>query len=435
MLSKLKSISINLGLSLISIILFILTMELVFPKILHKLPLPFYLGLAKDYKILGQYHKKFVIPVDYIAIVGDSHALGSGDWYLQVVKKHKLTQGDYHSAHILYNKTGRDVLSFGALGSGSLRGLVLKPISYFKHFNLLRDFELKQPKEILVYFFEGNDLSDNLVDIYSHYSDNYDMARLYDHAYFKTFIEKDILSTDRIYRGEVSYKNWLFSRFLVESVGDNIYNEIKRGIKKFKRFLVESVGDNINNEIKPGIKKFKQVSPNFSGKVSPTNSDMAKVGGKELPIPHSTQQPALNLNEEQTRQAIYVFEQSLKYMAGFFNESEVTIVYIPSPISVYKWASPTITIAGGNVTPVVRVYQRSDEIFEQIKTIAEKYNHPLIDTRPLLRATALKEPVHGPRDWYHPNKKGYEAIAQGILESTSLLKRTLTVLEKAESTL
>ena len=424
MLSKLKSISINLGLSLISIILFILMMELVFPKILHKLPLPFYLGLGKDYKILGQYHKKSVIPVDYIAIVGDSHALGSGDWYLQVVKKHKLTQGDYHSAHILYNKTGRDVLSFGALGSGSLRGLVLKPISYFKHFNLLRDFELKQPKEILVYFFEGNDLSDNMIDIYNHYRDNYDMARLYDHEYFKTFIEKEILSTDRIYRGEVPYKNWLFSRFLVESVGDNIYNEIKRGIKKFKRFLIVSVGDNIYNEIKPSVKKFKQVSPNFSGKVSPTNSDMAKVGEKELPIPHSTQQPALNLNEEQTRQAIYVFEQSLKYMAEFFSESKITIVYIPSPIAVYKWASPTITIVGGTetpvgVTPVVRVYERSDEIFEQIKTIAEKYNHPLIDTRLILRATALKEPVHGPRDWYHPNKKGYEAIAQVILENTS----------------
>ena len=426
MLSKLRSISINLGLSLISIILFILMMEVVFPKILHKLPLSVYLGLGKDYKILGQYHKKSVIPVDYIAIAGDSHALGSGDWYLQVVKKHKLTQGDYHSAHILYNKTGRDVLSFGALGSGSLRGLVLKPISYFKHVNLLRDFELKQPKEILVYFFEGNDLSDNMIDIYNHYRDNYDMGRLYDHEYFKTFIEKEILSTDPIYRGEVPYKNWLFSRFLVESVGDNIYNEIKRGIKKFKRFLVESVGENIYNAIKPGIKKFKQVSPNFSGKVSPTNSDIAKVGGKDLPIPYSTQQPALNLNEEQTRQSIYVFEQSLKYMTGFFNKSKVTIVYIPSPISVYKWASPTITIVGGTVTPVgvtpvVRVYQRSDEIFEQIKTIAEKYNHPLIDTRPFLRAEALKEPVHGPRDWYHPNKKGYEAIAQGILENTSLI--------------
>ena len=92
------------------------------------------------------------------------------------------------------------------------------------------------------------------------------------------------------------------------------------------------------------------MSPNFSGKASLNNSDMAKVGGKELPIPYSTQQPALNLNDEQTRQAIYVFEQSLKYMTGFFNESKVTIVYIPSPISVYKWASPTITIVGGTVS-------------------------------------------------------------------------------------
>jgi lysophospholipase L1-like esterase len=43
--------------------------------------------------------------------------------------------------------------------------------------------------------------------------------------------------------------------------------------------------------------------------------------------------------------------------------------------------------------------------------------------------------VHGPRDWYHPNKKGYEAIAQGILENTSLLKRASTVLEKSENAL
>ena len=110
---------------------------------IYKLPLSIYLGLGKDYKILGQYHKKSVIPTDYIALVGDSHALGSGDWYLETVKKHKLTQGDYHSAHILFNETGRDVLSFGALGSGSLRGLVLKPISHFIYINSLRDFKLK----------------------------------------------------------------------------------------------------------------------------------------------------------------------------------------------------------------------------------------------------------------------------------------------------
>jgi hypothetical protein len=416
---KLKSVLINLGLGLISTILFILAMELVFPKILHKLPLSVYLGLGKDYKILGQYHKKTVIPTDYIALVGDSHALGSGDWYLKAVKKHKLTQGDYHSAHILFNKTGRDVLSFGALGSGSLRGLVLKPISYFKYFNSLRSFELKPPREVLVYFFEGNDLSDNAYAIDDRYSKKYDMDKLYDPEYFKTFIEKEILETDSIYTGNIPYKNWLFSRFLVESVGDNVYNEIRRGINKTKKFIAGLL------KVTPAEAGAIQVSPDFSGKVSPVDSDKILIDGKEFLIPHSTQQPGLHLTAEQTKQAIYVFEQSLKYMADYFNESKVTIIYIPSPISVYKWLSPTVTIFTDIdiIFPSDNIYKRSDEIFASIETLSRKYGYPLVDTRPFLRAKALKEPVHGPRDWYHPNQKGYEAIAEAILANTSLGKK------------
>ena len=419
--TKLKSVLINLGLGLVSTVLFVLVMELVFPKILHKLPLSIYLGLGKDYKILGQHHKKSVIPTDYIAIVGDSHALGSGDWYLEAVKKHKLTQGDYHSACILFNETGRDVLSFGALGSGSLRSLVLKPISYFIWFNSLRDFKLKQPREILVYFFEGNDLSDNAYAIEKRFRVGYDMDRLYDPKYFKVFIEKEILGNDPLYTGEVPFKNWLFSRFLVESVSDNVYNELRRGIKKLKKFVMGLFG------VSPAEAEEIRVSPDFSGMVSKTDSDMALIDGKEFPFPYTTQQPALNLTEEQTKQAYYVFEQSVRYMADFFHESKITIVYIPSPISVYQWVSPMLTILApqGKLTfSSGKIYQRSDEIFKHIETIARKYNIPLIDTRPFLRAKALKEAVHGPRDWYHPNRKGYEAIARAILENTSFGKET-----------
>ena len=170
-----------------------------------------------------------------------------------------------------------------------------------------------------------------------------------------------------------------------------------------------------------------RVSPVFSGMVSKTDSDMALIDGKEFPFPYTTQQPALNLTEEQTKQAYYVFEQSLRYMEDFFHESKITIVYIPSPISVYKWVSPTLTILApqGKLTfSSGKIYQRSDEIFKHIETIARKYNIPLIDTRPFLRAKALKEAVHGPRDWYHPNRKGYEAIARAILENTSFGKET-----------
>ncbi len=37
--TKLKPLLLNLGLSLVTTVIFVLVMELVFPKILHKLPL------------------------------------------------------------------------------------------------------------------------------------------------------------------------------------------------------------------------------------------------------------------------------------------------------------------------------------------------------------------------------------------------------------
>ncbi len=377
--------------------------------------------MGKDYKILGQYHKKTVIPTDYIALVGDSHALGSGDWYLEAVKKHKFTQGDYHSAHILFNKTGRDVLSFGSLGADSLRGLVLSPISHFKYFNSLRNFKLKQPKEILVYFYEGNDLSENALSIDTLFRSGYAMDRLYSPEYFKTFIEKEILGTDLLYTGKVPFKNWLFCRFLIESVGDNVYNEVNRGIKKLKKIFLRTLG------VASAEAEIIQVSPDFSGKVSIVDSDLALINGKEFAIPYHTQQPCLHLSAEQTKQGVYVFEQSLKYMAEFFNESKITLVYIPSPPSVYKWISPTVTfLMGKKITySTAKIYQRSDEIFQYIQTLSIKYNYPLIDTRPFLRTQALKEPLHGPRDWYHPNRKGYEAITEVILKNTSLGARKI----------
>jgi len=119
--SPLKSFLVNISISIGSILIFMLAMELVFPHLLHKVPLSVYVGLDDGYKVLGQSTKKSVVPEDYIAIVGDSHALGTGDWFKQAVRKHKFTQGDYHSAHVLYYRIGRDIISYGALGSGSLR--------------------------------------------------------------------------------------------------------------------------------------------------------------------------------------------------------------------------------------------------------------------------------------------------------------------------
>jgi hypothetical protein len=401
--SKLKSLLVNVSISIASVFFCVLALEVIFPHLLHKVPLPVYVGLDDGYKVLGQSTKKDVVPKDYIAIVGDSHALGTGDWFKKTVRKHKFSQGDYHSAHVLYNRTGQDIISYGALGSGSLRGLVSQPIAHFKHINSLRAFEMEQPKTILVYFFEGNDLNDNVIDLQGQYKGYFEKNSLYDTVVFENFIQKQVLEKDPLFSADGPLKNFLFTRFLVESVGDNVVNEIKRGFKKIKKVFSKNV---------------EKQDENTQQQPAPNLNDMALIAGKEFPIPVNTQHPAMTLTPEQTRQAIYVFEQSLLFLAKYFNESEIAVVYIPSPLSSYQWASPTVTIGtgGGLVTfKSPSIHERSQEICLKIEAIARKNKFDFADTRKFFRSAALKDPIHGPKDWLHPNEKGYRALAEGVL--------------------
>jgi len=394
---------VNISISIGTVVVFILAIEVIFPHLLHKVPLSIYVGLDDGYKVLGQSTKRSVVPKDYIAIVGDSHALGTGDWFKQTVRKHKFTQGDYHSAHVLYNRTGRDIISYGALGSGSLRGLVSQPIAHFRHINSLRAFELEQPKMILVYFFEGNDLNDNVIDLQGQYKDILEKIPLYDTAAFENFIQKQVLEKDPLYKADGPLKNFLFTRFLIESVGDNVVNEIKRGLEKIKKVF---------------SKKVKEQDRKNQPQSASNHHDMALIGGKEFSVPLNSQHPAMTLTPEETRQAIYVFEQSLLFLAKYFNESAIAVVYIPSPLSSYQWASPTVTIQTGK-GPVIfesaSIHERSQEICLKIEAIARKSKFDFADTRQFFRSVALKEPIHGPQDWLHPNEKGYRALAEGVM--------------------
>jgi hypothetical protein len=400
---KLKSFLVNISISIGTVVVFILAIEVIFPHLLHKVPLSIYVGLDDGYKVLGQSTKRSVVPKDYIAIVGDSHALGTGDWFKQTVRKHKFTQGDYHSAHVLYNRIGRDIISYGALGSGSLRGLVSQPIAHFEHINSLRQFELEQPKIILVYFFEGNDLNDNVIDLQGQYRAILEKISLYDTAAFENFIQKQVLEKDPLYNADGPLKNFLFTRFLIESVGDNVANEIKRGLKKIKKVF---------------SKKIEEQSEKSQPQSASNHNDRALIGGREFPVPLNSQHPAMTLTAQETRQAIYVFEQSLLFLAKYFNESAIAVVYIPSPLSSYQWASPTVTIQTGK-GPVTfesaSIHERSQEICLEIEAIARKHKFDFADTRPFFRSAALKEPIHGPQDWLHPNEKGYRALAEGVL--------------------
>ena len=152
----------NLILLLASTFLIMALGEWLFPKIIGKLPLRLYGLIDKDLRVLAQSSKKNQIPKDYIALTGDSYAVGAGDWLNQVLGNHFWDSPDYSAAHLIHKKTGIDVVSFGRAGAGSFDGIWLEPVTQFLYINSVRDYKLSPPKDILIFFYEGNDVYDNV---------------------------------------------------------------------------------------------------------------------------------------------------------------------------------------------------------------------------------------------------------------------------------
>ena len=80
--------------------------EWLFPKFIGKLPLRLYGLIDKDLRVLAQSSKKNQLPKDYIALTGDSYAVGAGDWLNEVRKSNFFGSPDYSPAHLILKKKG-----------------------------------------------------------------------------------------------------------------------------------------------------------------------------------------------------------------------------------------------------------------------------------------------------------------------------------------
>ncbi len=74
-------------------------------------------------EIYLQNAKAALRPRDYIALIGDSHAQGAGDWLWSVGYENDRP---YHSANVIHDLAGKDVITFGRGGAGSAEALVLR---------------------------------------------------------------------------------------------------------------------------------------------------------------------------------------------------------------------------------------------------------------------------------------------------------------------
>jgi hypothetical protein len=160
LIARLRRHLINAGLVIASVLLTYAILEVVVFRVL--LPLtPFKVrpALPDRAEVLAQNSKRGFRPHDYVALLGDSYAEGRGDWLLE-------GGGDrnkpFHSADVIHEATGRDVVSIARGGAGSAEGIVLRPARTLKSARCILFPEIEIPRQMFVYFYEGNDMEDNL---------------------------------------------------------------------------------------------------------------------------------------------------------------------------------------------------------------------------------------------------------------------------------
>lgn len=371
--------------------------ELAFVPLLPWLPLKLHGGLHEGLRVFAQSSKAGVEPRDYVALLGDSYAQGAGDWLRSADPNRN---GPFHSAHLLHDWTARDVVSFGGGGASSLRALALLPLVRTEWANATRRLRLDPPRDALVYFYEGNDLEDNLKDLEKHLAPVAGAERLRDPAAFQAAIDAGLIAKNPLH---------------AEAQGGSPARALLllRGLPRLVAFAFGGGAEGHSGAV---------AEPLAPGRIT-----RARVGGAVVPLPDGLQGPALELDDEQTATALWVLEQSLARLRRAWPGARVAIVYVPSPLACYALASAEVVAevgAGGRdarrVYPAAEVAARSDALAARVAAIARAGGLGFVDARPFVRAASAERIVHGPRDWKHLNRDGQEALARAARAALEL---------------
>jgi hypothetical protein len=350
----------------------------VFRVMLPVMPLDIHASIPAVADVLTQASKSNYLPQNYIALLGDSYAEGYGDWLLQVGSKRR---GPFHSADIIHQQTGRDVVSFGIGGAGSAEAMVMRPAAVFPSSSCSVFPAIDPPRQMFVYFYEGNDIEDNL-----------DLIGKVNERYGSTGPQ----AIDR-YLNE-QYVGWPLLRCHAQ-FGETLFKEAE--------FLSQYyiTGYHVT----------------YCGALVPSRNHIV-VGDQTIETP-SLQGAAPHLSDDSIRLGMAVFARSLAWLRQHFKQVPVTMVYVPSPLTIYRHAGDDISYcspySGGLVARAISE-RHHDLIRDMVARISAEQRVDFIDATPALRAAAATSAIHGPRDWDHLNKIGYEVL--GTLVATQFQK-------------
>jgi hypothetical protein len=377
MLTRLKAVFANGAVSAVSFLVTYLVCEFLFFRFM--LPMMSYnirphLPDRADFFL--QNSKSHYVPHDYIALLGDSHAAGVGDWLLA---GGGLSDRPFHSANVIHDLLSRDVASFGRVNIGSAQAMVQRVTRILDDDYCYLFPPIENPRRFVVYFYEGNDIDDNegllLNEIKPHGGD---LAPQID-----TFLREQYAMPSP----------WACHGYF----GDMLFRMARYAVKYSWR--------------PPAV-------IDLPGTINPI------VIGGETRMAGEFQAPPVLMTEAEVDKGVLVFARSISWLRGRFPEVPVTAVYVPSPPTVYRHAGKEVhvkevfvpsgpngpTFRFGFTVPAADIYARSQMTCEKIRAATIAAGAGFIDARPAFRKAAAKAFVHGPRDWNHPNELGYRTL-------------------------
>lgn len=377
-----RDFAANLVLAAASLLVTLTALELVAPWILIRLPLKLHFALDRYQRPLAQTSKQGTVPRDgYVGLLGDSYAMGLGDWLLDADPD---TNPPFQAAHVLHDLLDRDVLSFARSGDSSLGAWVKRPFQTLAWLETTR-FALPRPGMFVAYFYEGNDLEDNLRDLEGTLAGP-DDPLLADPDAFARLIETEFIETGRPER--------LRPRLIERAV-------VTRVIRKTLAGALTGWPEGFEPHV-----------------IFPGDTNRAIVGGREVALPEPLQSASVGLDEEQLATALYATDQSLRYLREHMPEVPVLVVFIPAPVTTYAISSPQVRITGSGDPPLIvargEVAARSDRVCAHLARTAQSQGAGFLDVRRELWPIARERLLHGPRDWAHFNRDGYTALAEPI---------------------
>jgi hypothetical protein len=292
-----------------------------------------------------------------------------------------------HAAHVVHDLTGKDVVSFGRGGSSSAEGLVRQPARILGGSGCFIFPTIEEPSRIFAYFYEGNDIQDNLG--------------------FITKVTRKLGRSDA--QAIDSYLSDNYAKFSAWQCHLYLFDIASRMSRFFYKYYYV------------GVDPYrKQYVPGGSG---------IQVGEQAVDAPAPLDGPALEVAEADIRSGIMVFDRSLAWLRARFPAVPITVVYVPTALSIYRLTSASYRYSiepreenRSDWATVEQIARNSDLLCGQVRDATVRHGAGFLDTRPGLREAASQRVLHGPVDWVHFNEQGYRALG-GILAGRTDLAR------------